>query len=430
MVKKLLQDVLPPDKRSIRHIPLPKDREVEKSPPPEIPKRRSRSGKSMLSRWGIVVFSLLLLVGAVLGASWLFASATVVVTPKQATASLDMSLELGPGANMLPQAQVMATSTTSTVIASSKFDTVERKASGQITIFNNYSNDPQRLIKNTRFQAADGRIYRISNSVIVPGQQIENGKKTPGSITTLVYADAAGPDYNMTLSDLKGDFTVPGFKGTPRYETFFARLKTDITGGFSGKERVPDATTLNNAVNQLKANLSEELWKQLQTAVPASYATSRNLYSTDFQASTADNPSGEGIVVQVIGTGRAFLLDRSAASKLIASRTLPGYNQEDVLIENFDDINFSPRAGTPSSDTGVVVLSVKGNAHFVWQFDESKVVAELSGRSKADTNSIMRDYPAIEKAEVTIKPSWLTHYPSQSSKVHLIIDLGQKGSGN
>ena len=53
---------------------------------------------------------------------------------------------------------------------------MERKASGQIIVYNAYNDNNQKLIKNTRFETPDGKIYRIQASIIVPGTKVEEGK--------------------------------------------------------------------------------------------------------------------------------------------------------------------------------------------------------------------------------------------------------------
>ena len=55
-----------------------------------------------------------------------------------------------------------------------------QKAGGKITVYNNYSNAPQKLIINTRFQTSDGKIYRIREPIVIPGMGVKEAT---------VYAD-------------------------------------------------------------------------------------------------------------------------------------------------------------------------------------------------------------------------------------------------
>ena len=55
------------------------------------------------------------------------------------------------------------------------------KSSGKIIVYNNFSSEPQRLIIRTRFESPEGLVYRIPESIVVPGKTEKNefgGKET------------------------------------------------------------------------------------------------------------------------------------------------------------------------------------------------------------------------------------------------------------
>jgi hypothetical protein len=348
------------------------------------------------------------------------------VVPKQKTAAVDVVLQSGKsalGGADLTRSLVTSTSTVSEIVSADREEQVMKKASGQIVVYNAFSSAPQRLIKNTRFEASDGRVYRIDASIVVPGLTTQGGVKLPGSIVVTVFADTPGPSYNLPLSSLKGDFTIPGFKGTDRYHGFYARQKTDIAGGFSGTARVVDEATLLAVVNRLKAQLGESLWNTTTKALPPGYITFRSLYTVDYTTTSEDNPVGKGVNVSVTAVGRSVAFEALAFSHFVAQRALGDFDGNPVMIKNMEDVDVSPRIASSEApwSTDPLVFTVKGNLHFVWYFDQEKFKADLAGQSKKDTATIMRRYSAIEKAEVIIKPSWLSKYPSNVKKIHLVL---------
>jgi len=119
----------------------------------------------------------------------------------------------------------------SKIIKAVGIEKIEKKATGKIKIFNVFSSKSQTLVASTRFETADGKIYRISNSVTVPGSVSQGNKVIPGAVSVNVLADQAGEQYNIGLTD----FTIPGFKETSKYEKFYARSETEMTGGFVGE---------------------------------------------------------------------------------------------------------------------------------------------------------------------------------------------------
>ena len=50
----------------------------------------------------------------------------------------------------------------SAVVVTQGTERVEERAHGRITVVNNYSATPVKLIKNTRFETPDGLIFRIA----------------------------------------------------------------------------------------------------------------------------------------------------------------------------------------------------------------------------------------------------------------------------
>ena len=101
-------------------------------------------------------------------------------------------------------------------------------------IYNKYSAEAQIFVKDTRFETPEGKIYRIDRAVTVPGMKNSGGQTVAGSVEATVYADKSGSEYNIGFSD----FTIPGLKGGLKYEKFYARSKTPMTGGMKGT--VPD----------------------------------------------------------------------------------------------------------------------------------------------------------------------------------------------
>ena len=101
------------------------------------------------------------------------------------------------------------------------------KASGIITVFNEYSSDSQRLVASTRFLSSSGKIFRAIEDIYIPGMKTDGDEVIPGSIDAEVMANYLGTEYNISPSD----FTIPGFKGTPKYDGFYGKSDTSMSGG-------------------------------------------------------------------------------------------------------------------------------------------------------------------------------------------------------
>ena len=229
--------MIPKGEHSIRDIPLPPGH--RRPPMPSDVEEKEEFNESVLPRkkkismtknwfFWILVGVLVLAAFAGILLSTLFAGVTVSVTPKSAvvTPPATMVAQVNAPVGVLPYQVVSASRTASTTVKASGSTQVSKSASGVITIYNNYSTSPQALVATTRFAAPNGNIYRIKKDVTVPGAtKAADGTLTPGTVTATVYADAPGATYNLGQTQ----FTIPGFKGSPQYTKFYAKLSDDKT---------------------------------------------------------------------------------------------------------------------------------------------------------------------------------------------------------
>ena len=236
-------------KRSIRDIPMPNNHGTFTK------KKKTRTTKTSTSKpprdfsrfalWSIVVISVVILGFAI---SSFFGGATVRITPKTQTVALNNTVTFAAGTST-PEYLVMEISdSTNREVVAEGDEYVETKAVGKIVIYNTHSTSPQTLIEQTRFESPEGYIYRIQEEVSVPGQKVVDGKTVPGQLEVTVIADKAGEKYNISPTD----FTIPGFKGDSRFETFFARSQTEMTGGFMGTQKVISTEQQAQVENELQ----------------------------------------------------------------------------------------------------------------------------------------------------------------------------------
>lgn len=376
--------------------------------------------------WTLAFVSSVLLIVA---ASTYFYHVRIVVTPMENTVAVQEDItaiasKTTPGIHFLTAS---VSETKDLAVEATGTASVARKASGQVTIFNSYSSTAQRLIKNTRLETADKKIYRISDSVVVPGTTLRDGKIIPGQVTITVYADAAGDQYNIGLTD----FTIPGFAGDPKYKTIIARSKTPMAGGIIGSEPTISASDQSAAEATLQAALQDSLTTQIQAQAPAGYFLPKG--GALFSFTTAVPPSAPGddpktAHVSVTGTIRAVLLSTDDLSPVLANKYLSatGYvpardhdavhlvkpeNLQIVLNENFP----------PDSQTATLRTTLTGNAQFVWDVNTTQLAQDLAGTAISNFGTyITASYPSIRKAEVHRVPFWVfweSDFPSQKNKI-------------
>src|SRR3989338_8339185 len=120
---------------------------------------------------------------------FVFPSATVTLHPKTAqdTMNISMFLDSNISSSDLSKGSIQAQlleerrENNFTFKATGESDVAER-ARGQVRVYNEFSSEPQTLVANTRFLTSEGKLFRTSQTIVVPGASISGGKIIPSSI--------------------------------------------------------------------------------------------------------------------------------------------------------------------------------------------------------------------------------------------------------
>ena len=422
MERRILQDVIVSSKKSIRDIPIPKSHgkekieKIESTDAVEIVRqefdRRGKKSKK-LKIYSIIGGVLLVCIG-IFGSIEAFAHATIEASLGSESDAISASFNTRSLANAsstagITDSVISFTKTGSITITATTTKDVETKATGSIVVFNDYSKSTQKLVANTRFANQDGLIYRINQSVTVPGMTTKSGKTTPGSVTVAVTADQAGDKYNIALSD----FTIPGFKGEPQYDGFFGRSATTMTGGFSGTRPVISSSDRATTEGSIRSSLAAEIVAEANLSVPAGYILYPNAYRIDYM-SLPDTISGNNVSINEQAKLTGFALSEDNLSSALAYSVIKNYDGSPVSIINLSDLNFSTKA-VPADGSSQMSFSLSGAAKFVWTLDENSLTTQLAGRPKGDFATVLQGYPHITKASVSFFPFWLSSFPSASA---------------
>lgn len=432
MEKNYLQDVIPPaQKRSIRNIPIPGNRRVENTAPPESPKipevpktvdddilppppqrppmtqyedqeeYKPRSRKPLMFLVGIIIVAIIFFVLATV-----FAHATVTLTPKEAEATISTTVAIGGNGTSTPSLQyeeVKVTQEASKELKATGEEKVNDSASGKITVYNNYSDKPQPLVKRTRFETPEGKIFRIQDSIVVPGYKAEGGKTVPGSIEVEVFADEAGDSYNVEASD----FTIPGFKDMEQFDKFYAKSTTSMTGGFVGVRKVVSKEDIEKASKDLEAQLQTELISQANEKKTEDKILVYDEQSVAFDSVKQKNGEKDTVIVSRTGTLTAYSFDALELSARLAGVTLDSYEgAEAIKIDDVSKLDFRIIRGAVES------LGVEGDAKFVWQIDAEEVIEKITGTAEGEFKKNIEDIKGINNATVVLKPFWKSTFPA------------------
>ncbi len=434
MPRNILQDVVTKEQRSIRRVPLPRkgrnsgevDEDIlyeREEFQIEEPSSSSPSWRRMVL-WG-VAFLFIILLGVALLTS--FTGATVKATPKTKSVAVTSEFTAGRGNGAKLRFTVLPINETAeTTIPADTSKKVSERATGTIIVYNNFSDKPQRLIKNTRFETRNGLIYRISNSITVPGKTKKDGRALPGSIEAAATADSPGVEYNIPLSD----FTVPGFKtDVARFAGFYARSKTPMSGGIDGMVKIPSDAALLSARTSLRENLEKKVAKEKQSSVPPGYILFPGALITKHESLPPEPKDGSMAAVKEQVTGAAYLFKKDDIAKEIAVAAIPGFNNLPIEIPLMKNLAFEMKE-SPGGDLAqaqTIRFTLKGSAQIVWLYDVERLRIALLGKSKDDLSATLASFPTLENVEVVIRPFWSRSFPRNPKKISIeTVPVGGK----
>lgn len=306
-------------------------------------------------------------------------------------------------------------------------ETVTKQATGEIEISKS-TPGAERLIKNTRFQTESGLVFRVQESVVVPGA-IKNaaGVSVPGTTRAQVFADEAGDKYNVAQGS---KFNVPGFKEggyTDLYNAISAVNTQAIAGGFSGPRFIINETELATARQSLQLELRNALLAKVAAERPADFTTFESAIALTYTPLPPTQYGDDLVTIKEQAVLQIPLFKKNDFASFIAKETITGYEAEPVRIDNLTNLTFSYTGATTSQSNiaNIPALSFKisGVPKIVWTFDAEKMKSQLLGMEKTAFNGVLSQYTGINRGEVEIKPFWKRSFPKSLSDIEISEDL-------
>ncbi|KKT41870.1 hypothetical protein A2W54_00310 [Candidatus Giovannonibacteria bacterium RIFCSPHIGHO2_02_43_13] len=417
--KKIISDVI--IKRVQR--PVPKkypEKEIEPSyaKPQFKPISTKFQNESGFKSWriaGIAVFAVVFSVTAVILIALRLSRIELVLTPKSTIVAVNKSVMLSrsAGVNSVEFSTLALPYPMSGSFASEEKKSIENKARGTVVIFNKSSKDPQVLIASTRIESPEGKIYRIPSTIIIPGTKVEGGKIIPGSKEVDVAADKPGAEYNIGLTD----FTIPGFKGSPKFESVFARSKTEMSGGYVGNSQIITKNAVDAAVAELVSEANKNLKNIISKKLPEDSMFLSG--SEEFAViSVETNPKlgmpisdGRKFEVKLNAEARGTIVKETDLAKMLLKNDvdLASLGGGEIRIKNINELDIKLLGY--KFDATSLKMEVKGNATVEAAIDIDYTKNKLMNNRIGNSGDVLNLFPAVFRAELKYHPFWAGSLP-------------------
>lgn len=297
---------------------------------------------------------------------------------------------------------------------------VERKAKGDVWVYNEYGDESITLVEETRFKRSDGKIYKTDKAITVPPADTSGDTIKPSKIKVSVTASEPGEEYNIEpSSDEK--WTIPGFKEaglTEMYNGFYAQPDGNMTGGLIGYAKDPTEEDIENA----KESIRDTLKGLLQSEVLITGASDFRVLDEASEFEILD----EDVNREVDKDGKFSVFAKAQARNFV----FKGEVLKDSLLEISSDFDYPVNVIEESLnykninvdwDKGEMTFDVEGSIIVKPKVNPEEFTADVLGKGKSEIEPIFNEVPNLKSAKVSLWPFWVTEVPMKESKVNITI---------
>lgn len=297
---------------------------------------------------------------------------------------------------------------------------VEEKAMGMLTVYNEYSAEPQPLVATTRFEHPDGRIFRLSERVVIPGAKMENGKMIPAKLEVKVTADKPGPEYNVEPSN-EVKWKIPGFKGGPRYDGFYAKAEKALSGGWQGERLIPNQGDMTNAKKEIEVKLIEALRKEVTAVAGDKFKLLEGASEIKVTRNElASQVVPDGFALYAEGELQYMVLDEEELKKAIVNDAL-GKIKENMKKITAEKVEMQYGNVLANFEKETLAFELEGKVMWKPALDEKELIEKMKGKNEAELKKVMTSTVGIETARFSLWPFWVKRVPKNAEKIILVI---------
>jgi hypothetical protein len=375
----------------------------------------------------LFVFFLLAAVGVFfLTATFIFPRANITVSPARDKVQIKIDVLFDSEVkavdfekNIVPGQIFKITKTASNNFTATQEQDINKKATGIITIYNAYSSAPQTLVKTTRFRSSDGKVFRITKTITVPGAEIEGGSIKPSSIDAEVIADQPGESYNIGSTD----FTIPGFKGSDKYDGFYGKSTQKMTGGLVSHGLVVSEADVEKAKESLEKQLLEQAKQDLKKQLDEDFELLEASLQAEIIKSTPEPAIGDPaqnfkLILEALAQGFAYKSDH--LESLIEDKIALKISDKRLTLPETQAITYqSPNIDYTENQAAFNLLIEEDVS---WKIAEDRLKEVLSGKNKPEAREAIKLFSEIESARFSLWPYWISRIPKDPRQIYLTVD--------
>jgi len=285
----------------------------------------------------------------------------------------------------------------------------EAKASGKITIFNDYHLN-QVLVTRTRFLSADGKLFYLTERTEIPAR---------GSREVMVAAAEAGPEYNIKATT----FSVPGLLGSSRYTAVYAESYSIMSGGSQGESSQVLESDLELAEKTLSDSLLEEAKKELEALAGSEFLLLKEAIEEEVLKSSSSAEAGQiakSFDFYFKADYRAMAFKKKESERLAETFVLERISEDEEIKK--ESLRIEPMVESVDLENGKLFLNLKISAEIMKKINLDDLKKSLSGKSLKESRVFLSSYSEIRKTKLRLFPFWIQTMPQDLEKIIITIN--------
>ncbi|MBD3238918.1 MAG: hypothetical protein GF332_04765 [Candidatus Moranbacteria bacterium] len=291
------------------------------------------------------------------------------------------------------------------------------KVTGFVTIYNQYSRNPEVLIPETRLTNDQGLTFKLISKVRIPGLEKTNDQVVPGQAQAQIVAQEQGDEY---LID-QGTLNFPGLADTDRYDKIYA----EITQPLQKPQDLPKTQISQQDYNQAKTEVQSAIQEKLahfdfeleSDLVGVSDQTSSK--KIQYQASHPVGSPVQEFSLQGETTATILAYSQGKLEQLAQEFLKQKVNQNDQELVKTVNIELLTKNYNLDSKQLKIKLKIKAQTRAKINLQDLKT--ELTNLKKQEVNDQLARQDKIMQTEIKRWPFWHFKTPKNPDKIKLTI---------
>lgn len=282
---------------------------------------------------------------------------------------------------------------------------VDGTTKGEVIIYNK-TNETQPLVATTRLLTTDGKLYRLTNRVIVPAN---------GQTTAAVYADQSGAAFDIGPTQ----FTIPGLS-TEKQKVIYAESTAAFTGG-SGKVGIVSEADYKSAQADFAEKTKQSYLNSINSAFPNFDTKITSIPQSN--ATSSRSIGDEASEFTISGTSTIIVVAYNAADLQAILKNEVEKNV-DTASEKVLSIGTEPKVTVASTDLVNNTAQIQVACEAIVTLDANAPLLNKENflnKQKSEIERYIVALPHVSNMTIDFTPSWISKAPSVADKLKIVV---------